>query len=221
MTADDPTGTTPAGERRPPTASGGASCRLGYPNGLPKASVPAQGSGDGPAGSRTRAHGDRPDVRHQGAPHGGEAAAGPEPPPYERPPAFPDRPPRRRTYQSPRREAVIAVRFTAEEKAEIAAAAERAGVFPAGFLATVGLTVARDRDTLLRADEQLDAAVDELAALRAQISRVGNNLNQIARAHNAGGRPHPGVLNHALTALVRTLARIDLAADALARRRTQ
>lgn len=221
MTADDPAGTTPAGERRPPTATGGASCRLGYPNGLSKASAPVQGSGDGPAGPRTRAHGDRPDARHQGEPRGGEAAAEPEPPPYERPPAFPDRPPRRRTYQRSHREDVIAVRFTPEERAEIAAAAQRAGVFPAGFLAAAGLTAARDRGTLPRADEQLDAAVDELAALRAQISRVGNNLNQIARAHNAGGRPYPGALGHALTALVRTLARIDLAADALARRRTR
>ncbi|MCG3039009.1 MobC family plasmid mobilization relaxosome protein [Streptomyces fenghuangensis] len=158
-------------------------------------------------------------MRHQGVSPGGEAVG--SEPPHEHAPAFPDRPPRRRTYQRSHREAVIAVRFTSEEKAEIAAAAGRAGVFPAGFLATAGLTAARGRGALPRADEQLDAAIDELAALRAQIARVGNNLNQIARACNSGGRPHPGALDSALKTLVGTLGRVDLAADTLARRRTR
>ncbi|WP_225850662.1 MobC family plasmid mobilization relaxosome protein [Streptomyces sp. HPF1205] len=60
---------------------------------------------------------------------------------------------------------------------------------------------------------------DELAALRTAVSRVGNNINQIAHVYNSGGLPVPGELAHALRALVAVLARIDAVADALVDRR--
>ncbi|MFB4193366.1 plasmid mobilization protein [Streptomyces carpaticus] len=113
---------------------------------------------------------------------------------------------------------MIAVRFTPDEKAEITAAAKRTATFPAGYLAGAGLAAARG-STPPHHNHQLDAAIDELAALRAQLSRVGNNINQIAHIYNTGGRPHPGELHHARTSLLRTLARIDEAADILVRRR--
>ncbi|MEV5468050.1 plasmid mobilization relaxosome protein MobC [Streptomyces griseoincarnatus] len=114
---------------------------------------------------------------------------------------------------------MIAVRFTAEEKAEIIAAAARRRVYPSGYLATAGLTAARGSATPHDSNDQLDAAIDELATLRAQISRVGNNINQIAYIHNAGGQPRPGQLDHALKILVRTLALVDAAAHELVRER--
>jgi hypothetical protein len=114
---------------------------------------------------------------------------------------------------------VIAVRFTVDEKAEIIAAAAGRHVYPSGFLATAGLAVARGSVTTLDTNDRLDTAIDELAALRAQIARVGNNINQIAYVYNAGGQPRPGQLDHALRVLVRTLVQVDAAAHDLVRKR--
>ncbi|MEV7085898.1 plasmid mobilization relaxosome protein MobC [Streptomyces sp. NPDC093085] len=96
-------------------------------------------------------------------------------------------------------------------------AAQRS-VTVARFLAAVGLAAARG-STTLHTNEQLDAAIDELAALRTALSRIGNNINQIAYVYNAGGQPRPGELEHALTTLPRLLARIDDAADTLVKKR--
>ncbi|MFF3412912.1 plasmid mobilization relaxosome protein MobC [Streptomyces sp. NPDC002742] len=38
----------------------------------------------------------------------------------------------------------------------------------------------------------VDDLVDELAALRTQVARIGTNVNQIAHRLNAGGEPRPG-----------------------------
>ncbi|MEU1906565.1 plasmid mobilization protein [Streptomyces hygroscopicus] len=133
---------------------------------------------------------------------------------------LPARRPRRRAYQPKHREDVIAVRFTANEKNEITAAAARRRVYPSGFLATAGLAAARGSTNPLETNDQLDASIDELAALRAQISRVGNNINQIAYVYNSGGHPRPGQLDHALETLVRTLAQVDAAAHELVQKRT-
>nr|WP_239070080.1 MULTISPECIES: plasmid mobilization relaxosome protein MobC [unclassified Streptomyces] len=57
-----------------------------------------------------------------------------------------------------------------------------------------------------------------MAALRAQVSRVGNNINQIAYVYNSAGQVRPGELDQALTTLTRTLARVDDAADSLAKK---
>ncbi|MGK4579620.1 plasmid mobilization protein [Kitasatospora sp. HPMI-4] len=165
-----------------------------------------------------RAPGDQHSHGHQGAPRRGEAAGDRDTPPASEP-AFPNRRPRRRTYQPTHREDVIASRLTAAEKAEITAAAKRAGMYPSGYLAAAGLAAARGA-TSLKPNEQLDAAIDELAALRTQISRVGNNVNQIAYIHNSGGQVRRGELEHTLTALTHALARVDDAADALVKKRT-
>ena len=222
MTANDPVGTTHRPQREATTAPGGASCRIGYPKGLSNAYVLAQGGEDGCAGLRTRAPEDQHSLRHQEAPLGGEAPANldrdieADAPPT---PAFPDREPRRRAYQPSHREDVIATRLSADEKAEIIAAAKRAEMYPSGYLAAAGLAAARGATTI-KSNAQLDAAIDELAALRAQISRIGNNINQIAYIYNSGGQLRPGELTYVLTALTRTLARVDDAADALVKKRT-
>ncbi|WP_441247359.1 plasmid mobilization protein [Kitasatospora sp. McL0602] len=151
-------------------------------------------------------------------PRKGEAVADPDASPASEA-AFPDRTPRRRAYQPTHREDVIASRLTADEKAEITAAAKSVGLYPSGYLAAAGLAAARG-SAGLKPNEQLDAAIDELAALRTQISRVGTNVNQIAYIYNAGGQARPGELDHTLTALTRTLVRIDDAAEALVKKRT-
>ncbi|GAA1249606.1 hypothetical protein GCM10009665_45500 [Kitasatospora nipponensis] len=220
MTGTDQAATTPGPEGDRDQAPGGASCRIGYPKGLSKANALAQGCEDGSAGPRARAPRDRQSLGHQGAPGGGEAPADPatdSPPARE--PAFPDRQPRRRRYQPTHREDVIAARLKPDEKAEITAAAKRAGLYPSGYLATAALAAARG-STTLKNNEQLDAAIDELAALRAAISRVGNNINQIAYVYNAGGHARPGELDHILGVLTRILASVDDTATSLVKKRT-
>lgn len=168
-------------------------------------------------GPRARAHGHPPDDRHQGAPvAGGEADQREQPSPST--PAFPDRKPRRRSRNPSERTRKTTTRLSDIEKAEIVAAAAQRGVTVARFLAAAALATARG-STTLHTNEQLDTAIDELAALRTALSRIGNNINQIAYIHNAGGQPRPGELAHAFTTLTRLLARIDDTAEALVKKR--
>ncbi|MFF3750524.1 MobC family plasmid mobilization relaxosome protein [Streptomyces sp. NPDC002018] len=149
----------------------------------------------------------------------GEAdARAPREQPTPSPPAFPDRTPRRRARNPSQRTHKTTTRLSDTEKTEIAGAAQQRAVTVARFLAAAGLAAARGT-TATQTNEQLDAAIDELAALRTALSRIGNNINQIAYVHNAGGRPRPGELDRALTALTRVLARVDDAADSLVKKR--
>ncbi|MFI9626455.1 MobC family plasmid mobilization relaxosome protein [Streptomyces sp. NPDC052042] len=220
MTANDPTVTTPGLERDPTTAPGGASCRVRRSYGPSYALASAQEGGGSPAGPRTRALGDQPGNRHQGAPvEGGEADdAAEREQPSPSTPAFPDRKPRRRSRNPSQRTRKTTTRLSDAEKAEIAAAAAQRGVTVARFLAAASLAAARG-STTLHTNEPLDTAIDELVALRTALARIGNNINQIAYVHNAGGQPRPGELDHVLATLTRLMARIDDAADALVRRR--
>ncbi|MCX4785402.1 MobC family plasmid mobilization relaxosome protein [Streptomyces sp. NBC_01221] len=220
MTANDPVVTTAGQQRDPTTAPGGASCRVRRSYGPSYALAPAQEGGGSPVGPRARAHGDQPDSRHQGAPLAGGEAHRPDhrEQPSPSTPAFPDRKPRRRSRNPSERTRKTTTRLSDTEKAEIVAAAAQRGVTVARFLAASGLAAARG-STTLHTNEQLDTAIDELAALRTALSRVGNNINQIAYIYNAGGQPRPGELDHALTTLTRLLARIDDTADTLVKKR--
>lgn len=218
MTTDD-TAPTPSGEQRDGnSAPGGASCRVRRSYGPSYALAPAQGGGGDPVGPRAGAHGVPAGDRHQGA----QVAGGPadDRAPREQPstPAFPDRAPRRRSRNRSRRIHKLTTRLSLAETNEITAAARHRAVTVARFVASAALTAARD-DLPVHGNEQLDTAIDELAALRTAVSRVGNNINQIAYVCNSGGLPHPGELDHALTALARTLTRVDDTADALVRKR--
>ena len=189
MTANDPAATTSGPQRDPNTAPGGASCRVRRSYGPSYALAPAQERRGGPAGPRARAHGDQPGDRHLGTPvTGGEADRDDhreQPSPST--PAFPDRKPRRRSRNPSERTRKTTTRLSDDEKAEIVAAAAQRGVTVARFLAAAGLAAARG-STALHTNEQLDAAIDELAALRTALARIGNNINQIAYVHNAGGQ---------------------------------
>ncbi|MGW2059007.1 MobC family plasmid mobilization relaxosome protein [Streptomyces sp. NPDC001840] len=170
--------------------------------------------------SRARAHGNQPGARHQGAPavEGEAAARAPRDQPSPSQPAFPDRAPRRRARNPTERTHKTTTRLSDTEKTEITAAAKQRAVTVARFLASAGLAAARGT-TATQTNEQLDTSIDELAALRTALSRIGNNINQIAHVYNAGGQPRPGELDHALAALTRVLARVDDAADSLVKRR--
>ncbi|MFD8012460.1 plasmid mobilization protein [Streptomyces sp. NPDC058955] len=220
MTTDDPAVTTAGEQRDPTTAPGGASYRVRRSYGPSYALAPAPEGEGSPAGSRARAHGDQPGSWHQGAPvTGGEADRDDhreQPSPST--PAFPDRTPRRRSRNPSERTRKTTTRLSDDEKAEIAAAAAQRNVTVARFLAAAGLAAARG-STTLHTNEQLDTAIDELAALRTALARIGNNINQIAYVHNVGGQPRPGELEHALSVLTRSLGRLDDAANDLVTRR--
>ncbi|MFG3350998.1 plasmid mobilization protein [Streptomyces sp. NPDC048001] len=220
MTTDDPAVTTAGQQRDPTTAPGGASYRVRRSYGPSYALAPAPEGGGSPAGSRARALGNQPDTRHQGAPvTGGEADRDHHrEQPSPRPLAFPDRKPRRRSRNPSERTRKTTTRLSDTEKAEIVTAAAQRGVTVARFLAAAGLAAARG-STALHTNEGLDAAIDELAALRTALARIGNNINQIAYVHNAGGQPRPGELEHALSVLTRSLGRLDDAANDLVTRR--
>ncbi|MBX9426414.1 plasmid mobilization protein [Streptomyces lateritius] len=220
MTTDDSEMATAGQQRDPTTAPGGASYRVRRSYGPSYALAPAQEGGGSPAGSRARALGDQPGNRHQGAPvTGGEAD---DPADREQPspstPAFPDRKPRRRSRNPSERARKTTTRLSDTEKAEIVAAAAQRGVTVARFLAAAGLAAARG-STALHTNERLDTAIDELAALRTALARIGNNINQIAYVHNASGQPRPGELEHALSVLTRSLGCLDNAANDLVTRR--
>lgn len=90
-------------------------------------------------------------------------------------------PPTRRKSDKRQRTATIFARVTPEEKAAFAARADRAGLASAAFMRALALGEpgprARRRPT-----------VDHVAIrqLLGELGRVGNNLNQIARALNNG-----------------------------------
>lgn len=220
MTANDPVVTTAGQQRDPTTAPGGASYRVRRSYGPTYALAPAPEGGGSPAGPRARALGDQPGNRHQGAPVTEGEADDTDNREQRSPstPAFPDRKPRRRSRNPSERTRKTTTRLSDDEKAEIAAAAAQRGVTVARFLAAAGLAAARG-STALHTNEQLDTAIDELAALRTALARIGNNVNQIAYIHNAGGQPRPGELDHALGVLTRCLGRLDDAANDLVTRR--
>ncbi|MFI7345886.1 plasmid mobilization protein [Streptomyces sp. NPDC049936] len=220
MNTNDPVATSAGQQRDPTTAPGGASYRVRRSYGPTYALAPAQEGGGSPAGPRARAHGDQPGNRHQGAPvTGGEADRDDhreQPSPST--PAYPDRKPRRRTRNPSERTRKTTTRLSDTEKAEIAEAATKRGVTVARFLAVSGLSAARGC-AALNSNDQLDTAIDELAALRTALARIGNNINQIAIVLNSGGQPRAGELEHALGALTGLLARVDDAANDLVTRR--
>ncbi|MFH8398862.1 plasmid mobilization protein [Streptomyces sp. wa1064] len=216
MTSDDPAVVTAGQQRDLTTAPGGASYRVRRSYGPSYALAPAQEGGGSPTGPRARAHGDQPGDRHQGAPvTGGEANCAPQ---SASAPPFPDRKPRRRTRNPSERTRKTTTRLSDTEKAEVAAAATQRGITVARFLAGAGLAAARG-STALHTNEHFDTAIDELASLRTALARIGNNINQIAYVLNAGGRPRPGELDHALSVLLRLLASLDDAANNLVNRR--
>jgi hypothetical protein len=108
------------------------------------------------------------------------------------------RPPSRRTRDSENpKKKTLTFRCNPEEIAEIRRRADHAHQAVAKYI--VRKVFAEDATGVITHDEQLDAAIDELAALRAQIARLGNNVNQLTRDYNAVGALRPGPLLDALT----------------------
>ncbi|MEW2095110.1 plasmid mobilization relaxosome protein MobC [Streptomyces halstedii] len=131
---------------------------------------------------------------------------------------------RRRARQDTQRTARVDVRYSADEKTMIRAEARRLGLAGAHLVGAIVMAHLDGDLTLPGRRTVTDDLIDELAALRTQVARIGTNVNQIAHRLNADGYPHPvdtAVLAEAgrVVALVKEAATaIDTAADVTATR---
>lgn len=109
-----------------------------------------------------------------------------------------------------RRQRLIQVRCTEAEYQAIWARADRAGLYASTYLRAAALGSPGPR-----ALRRPPVNRQELARLLGEIGRVGNNLNQVARALNSGRNPPPQALLEALRDLseIRSLTRKALGYD--------
>ncbi|UGQ10965.1 MobC family plasmid mobilization relaxosome protein [Yinghuangia sp. ASG 101] len=108
------------------------------------------------------------------------------------------------------------------------AVATHTGLTPAGLSATLLLAAAhahrahsgiRPMVVVVEPPSRAeDALIEELAALRSSLARIGNNLNQIARVLNSGILPDAQVLVRDLESGLGRLASAVAAADSAAHR---
>ncbi|MFG3253284.1 plasmid mobilization protein [Streptomyces sp. NPDC048172] len=114
------------------------------------------------------------------------------------------------------RDRVRSVRLTADELADVQQAAATMGMRVAGFLADAAVAVARAQDGPQSWLMNQRALVEELMRASAQLARVGNNLNQVAKALNSGAEaPYA---DDTLARVLRAAARVEAAATEIARR---
>lgn len=153
---------------------------------------------------------------HQGVPEG-EAVAE-QLPPRAADEAALRRVARRRQRDDVQRTQRVDVRYSAAEKQAITAKARAMNIAGAHLVGAAVMAFLEGGLALPGQRTATDDYIDELNVLRAQVAKIGNNVNQIARILNSGGHPHPvdaAVLAraHRLLDTVRiTVAAIDAAA---------
>ncbi|NGO46199.1 plasmid mobilization protein [Streptomyces ureilyticus] len=112
-----------------------------------------------------------------------------------------------------KRDYVCSVRLNDDEKTLLTAAATTTRTSLPAFLARSGLAAARDLDTTAAAIAGRRELVAELFAARRHLGHVGNNLNQITRAINAGA--HPPQLDAVIAATERAVQCVQHATEQL------
>lgn len=113
---------------------------------------------------------------------------------------------RHRRHRSPARSRVVKVRYDDREHSALAAAADRAGLTVAGFLAGAGLSVAgQGPPPSQAADREL---LGELLRLRLAIRRYAVNVNQAVAALNSTGQA-PVWLSRAVAGADRAVSSAD------------
>jgi hypothetical protein len=98
----------------------------------------------------------------------------------------------------------------------VKAAADHTGASLAKFMAQASLAAAHDVNRVAANLLDLRGTIRELVAARTDLARIGNNVNQIARAVNSGGDPIG--TEAALAEVRRVAARLEAAAQTLADR---
>ncbi|MFJ7278252.1 MobC family plasmid mobilization relaxosome protein [Kitasatospora sp. NPDC098663] len=130
-----------------------------------------------------------------------------------------ERRPRRRFHEPQQRQQFLTIRVSNDEKVLLRSAAAARAETVARFVASAALAAVSHPDAARNEDDHFDRAIDELAAARRQVARVGNNVNQIARELNAGGLPHPADLADALVRIRSAITTVDTTAAGLLKRR--
>jgi len=111
--------------------------------------------------------------------------------------------PRKRKPPQRRRARFVGIRLDEEEFARLDGRARDAGLTAGAFLRSCALG-----DAGPRAKRRPPIEREELARLSAAVGRVGNNVNQIAHALNAGGDVVPAEIKSAIGAVMETLGDI-------------
>ncbi len=132
---------------------------------------------------------------------------------------------RRRARQDVQRRERVDVRYSIDEKQAILAAARRHNL--AGAHLVGAIVMAHLNGDLALPDQRTatDDLIDEYAALRTELARIGTNANQIAHRLNVGGEAYPvdaAVLAKArqlVAAVQQAVSAVDAAADAAATNR--
>ncbi len=123
---------------------------------------------------------------------------------------------RHRRHRFPARDKVVKVRYDDGEFAVLAAAADRAGLTVAGFLAGAGLSVAGQGPPPSQAVDR--GLLAELLQLRSAIRRYAVNVNQaVAVLHSTGVAPV--WLSRAVAGADRAVASVDAATQRVTGRR--
>jgi Bacterial mobilisation protein (MobC) len=107
------------------------------------------------------------------------------------------------------RQRAVKIRFTDAEYEAITTRAAESNVSVQWLM--VASTLTRERATAAPS-----ALTAELAGLRRLVANIANNINQIARKLNSGGRPDASIAS-AADAVRRTMRRLDDALDTAAR----
>ncbi|MGK5530613.1 plasmid mobilization relaxosome protein MobC [Streptomyces sp. URMC 129] len=155
------------------------------------------------------------ELGHQGVPEG-ETVVGPLLPRAADEAAL-RRVARRRQRDDVQRTQRVDVRYSVAEKQAITAKARSMNIAGAHLVGAAVMAYLEGDLALPGQRTAIDDYIDELNALRAQVAKIGTNVNRIARVLNSGGQPHPvdtAVLSraHRLLDTVRaTVAAIDAA----------
>ncbi|WP_374203160.1 MobC family plasmid mobilization relaxosome protein [Streptomyces sp. ST2-7A] len=208
MTGTPAPGTPRDGEDSRPAARGRASYTVRNSSAPPGCGGVSDGLAPAPGEAGETA-------RHRGAP-GDRAATGGGPQPEGEAAPRPRRAPRPRLRRHAQRDQVRSVRLTPDELRAVQHAASSVGLTTAGFLADAAVAVARAQHGPGSWLVDQRGLVEELMTATAHLARVGNNLNQVARALNSGGRP--AFLDDAVARVVRATDRVESAALRIAKR---
>ncbi|MEV6328505.1 plasmid mobilization relaxosome protein MobC [Streptomyces sp. NPDC051909] len=129
---------------------------------------------------------------------------------------------RRRARQDVQRKERVDVRYSLAEKQAILAEARHRGLAGSHFVGAVVMAHINGDLTLPAERTAVDDLIDEYAALRTQLARIGTNANQIAHRLNSGGEAHPvdatvlSEARHLVAAVRQAVAAVDTAANATA-----